>query len=64
MQIGELKYTLKKGENIIEQRSIDNWYAVDKTSIRDLYKRLEVAINGTEGLQLDGTEAYFGFPLR
>lgn len=64
VEIDEFKYALKAGENLIERNSRQSWYTVDRTSIRDLYDRVEAALSGNQELQLDSTEAYYGFPLR
>lgn len=64
VEIDEFKYALKTGENLIERNSRQSWYTVDRTSIRDLYDRVDAALNGDQEFQLDGTEAYYGFPLR
>lgn len=64
VEIDEFRHKFVAGVNEIERNSRQSWYSVDKTSIREFYHKVEAAINGTGDLQLDATEAYYGFPLR
>lgn len=57
-------YKLKTGKNVIERNSRQNFYASDRTTYKVLYQRVLSALNGGSEFQLDGSEAYFGWPNR
>lgn len=65
VELDAFRYTLKAGKNVIERNCRDTWYSSDRTSIRNLYDRVEAALKNGEELQLDATElSYIGFPAR
>lgn len=65
VELDTFRYQLQEGENIIERNSREfYWYVPDKTTYRDLYKKILGAIENTESLQLDSSEAFYGFPNR
>ncbi|EFA09253.1 hexamerin 5 precursor [Tribolium castaneum] len=65
VELDTFRYKLQSGENVIERTSRDfYWYVPDKTSYRDLYKKILGALDNTESLQLDSSEAFYGFPNR
>lgn len=65
VELDAFKYTLQAGKNVIERNSRQSWYVSDRTSVRNLYDRVEAALKNGEELQLDATEtSYIGFPAR
>ncbi|KAJ8923020.1 hypothetical protein NQ315_001568 [Exocentrus adspersus] len=58
-------WQLKAGKNVIERNSMQlYWFVPDRTSIKDIYKKVLGALTDEEELQLDASEAFYGFPNR
>lgn len=64
VELDEFRYSLQAGENKIERNNRQSWYSGDRTSFEELYDRVEEALSKGGEFQIDGTEAYYGFPLR
>nr|CAI5860569.1 unnamed protein product [Callosobruchus analis] len=64
IELDNFKYTLKAGSNTIEKSSSDSyWFVPDKTSLRDIFRKLTGALEGTAA-DIDASEAFYGFPNR
>ncbi|KAJ8959766.1 hypothetical protein NQ314_006195, partial [Rhamnusium bicolor] len=65
VELDNFRWQLQAGKNIIERNSRQPyWYIPDRTSYRDIYKRVLGALTNNEELQLDASEAFYGFPNR
>lgn len=64
VELDKFVYTLKTGKNIIEHDCFESGTVKDRTSYRDLYKKVMAAYKGEEEFHLDMSEAHNGFPAR
>lgn len=65
VEMAAFKHSLKAGKNVIEWDSRNTWYGSDRTSVRELYNKVETALKSGGELQLDATEmSYIAFPRR
>ncbi|XP_018563800.1 hexamerin [Anoplophora glabripennis] len=65
MELDQFIWQLKAGKNTIERNSRQfYWHIPDRTSYRDIYKKVLGALTDGEEVQLDASEAFYGFPNR
>jgi hypothetical protein len=65
VELDVFRYKFQAGQNVIERNSRQfYWYVPDRTTYKELYKKIWGAIEGVEEFQLDSSEAFYGFPNR
>jgi hypothetical protein len=64
-ELDQFVYDFVAGKNVITRNSVDFYgFVHDRTTYYELYKKVMLAVTGTEKFPLDLSEAHCGFPAR